>query len=101
MPVEYMLRDYRVKPGEMDEWLEELKAKVYPLRLKFGFKVVGAWRIGDDRFVWILAYEGKEGDFQRVDEKYYDSKERKAIKPNPSRHVAKADHWMMSGLLND
>ena len=62
MAIEYMLRDYRVRPGKMDDWLEEWSNKVYPLRLKFGFKVAGAWKIGEDRFVWILGLE-VEGDF--------------------------------------
>ena len=42
-PVEYQLRDYRVKPGEMKEWIDEWRSKIYPLRLSLGFKVVGAW----------------------------------------------------------
>ena len=51
MAARYMLRDYRVRRGEMGEWLEEWADKVYPLRLKFGFKVVGAWMVGEDWFV--------------------------------------------------
>jgi hypothetical protein len=101
MPIEYMLRDYRVKPVEMDEWIEEWRAKIYPLRLKFGFDVVGAWRIGDDRFVWILSYKGKKGDFQKVNEEYYNSKDRRSMKPDPARHLSKVEHAMMTSVLQD
>ncbi len=99
MPVEYQLRDYHIKPGEIDAWAKEWKAQVYPLRLKFGFKVAGAWKVGDNRFVWILIHEGNKGDFQLKDEEYYGSKERKAIKPDPARHISKAEHWMMVSVL--
>jgi hypothetical protein len=99
MTVEYMLRDYRIKQGEMRDWLKEWATKIYPLRLKFGFEVVGAWKVGDDRFVWILAYDGKEGDFERANEKYYNSKERKALRPDPARHLSRIKHWMMESAL--
>jgi NIPSNAP len=99
MPTEWMLRDYQVKAGEMEEWLEEWRAKVCPLRLKFGFKVVGAWKIGDDRFLWVLAHEGKAGSFQKANEDYYSSRERKAMKPDPARHLLKTDHLMMTSVM--
>jgi hypothetical protein len=91
-----MLRDFIVKEGEMDEWVEEWRSKVVPLRLRFGFKVVGAWKLEDTRFVWILSYTGKKGDFGRMNERYYNSKERKAVRPDPARHLSKTEHWMMT-----
>jgi NIPSNAP len=99
MHMEYMLRDYRVRAGEMGQWLREWRTKVYPLRRRFGFEVVGAWTIGEDRFVWILAHEGKEGDFERANEEYYISKERKGMRPDPARHLAEVRHWMMADVL--
>lgn len=99
MTTEYMLRDYKVKSGEMTEWLREWSTKIYPLRLKFGFKVTGAWIIGKERFVWILSYDGEKGGFKKADERYYDSKLRKSLKPNPARHLSKVRHWMMESAL--
>ena len=96
---EYMLRDYRVKRGEMGEWLQEWREKVYPLRLHFGFKVLGAWTVGDDRFVWILGHDGGKGEFEKADERYYSSEERKALKPDPARHLLEVKHWMMDDVL--
>lgn len=94
-----MLRDYGVKPGEMEEWLREWAEKIYPLRLKMGFRVVGAWRVGDDRFVWILSYDGEAGEFEKANQRYYDSKERKEIAPDPARHLLEIRHWMMQDVL--
>ena len=93
-----MLRDYRIKPGKMDEWIEEWTSVVYPLRLKFGFKVLGAWRIGDERFVWVLCHDGDKKDFEEADVRYHDSKERKATRPDPARHLVETRHWMMEDV---
>ena len=95
----YMLRDYRVKPGEMCEWIEEWARVVYPIRLKFGFKVLGAWRIGDERFVWVLCHDGKKEDFEKADEGYHNSKERKGAKPDPARHLVETKHWVMEDVM--
>lgn len=99
MHYEYQLRDYRVKRGEMDGWIEEWKSKIIPLRLRFGFRVVGAWQVGDNRFVWIIGHDGRGGGFQTADDEYYASQERRNLKPDPARHLAKTDHWMMKDVM--
>jgi hypothetical protein len=90
--VRYQLRMYRVRPGEMDEWVTEWKEMILPLRRKHGFDVVGAWKIPeDDRFVWIIGHE----DFEAADEKYYASPERADLDPDPTRHLANTHSHMM------
>jgi hypothetical protein len=89
------LRDYRVKPGEMSEWIDEWSAKIRPLRAKFGFRVVGAWAAADqDRFVWILAHE----EFEAADKRYYASAERRALEPDPARHIASTDYHFVEAI---
>jgi antibiotic biosynthesis monooxygenase (ABM) superfamily enzyme len=98
-PVEYQLRSYRVKPGEMDEWVAEWKERVYPVRQNQGFLVVGAWTVeDDDRFVWILGYDGPES-FADADAAYYASPERSQLTPDPARHLDEAEHKMMRSVL--
>ena len=82
----YQLRVQRVERGAMDSWLEEWHEHVRPLRLAYGFSVVGPW-VGEDgeTFVWIL---GHDGDFEEADAAYYASDERRALDPDPARHVA-------------
>ena len=90
--MQFQLRDYRIKPDEMDDWIAEWSANVRPLREKFGFQIVGAWTIPqDDRFIWILARD----DFEPADRRYYDSIERRSIKPDPARHIAATTHLFM------
>jgi NIPSNAP len=86
---------YTVKPGEMAEWLGEWREKVVPLRRHFGFEVVGAWTVeAEDRFVWILSHSGPQA-WDEADRGYYESAERKALDPDPARHLAKTEHWLM------
>ncbi len=93
--MELQLRIYSVKPGRMNAWVEEWRENVAPLRRKFGFEVIGPWVIeAEDKFVWILAYAG-DHDWQTADAAYYASDERKAVEPEPTRHLLATEHWSM------
>ena len=90
------IREYAVKPGEMGEWIQEWRAKVVPLRERFGFEVLGAWTIDQtDRFVWIIRYAGPRS-FEEADADYYGSAERKAMTPDPARHLAETTGRLMT-----
>ncbi|TMF53261.1 MAG: NIPSNAP family containing protein [Chloroflexi bacterium] len=90
------LREYTVKPGEMAAWIDEWRSRIVPLRLKHGFKVVGAWTVdGTDQFVWIVSYDGPKS-FQEADAAYYQSPDRKAIDPDPARHLAHTQTRLMT-----
>jgi hypothetical protein len=91
----YQLRMYTVKPGEMAEWLAEWRDTIAPLRRQLGFEIVGAWTIEEsDRFVWIISHSGPQ-PWEEVDRAYYSSPERKALDPDPARHLASTEHWLM------
>jgi hypothetical protein len=83
--VRFQLREYRIAPGAMDEFVREWHDQVRPLRLRFGFSIAGPW-VGEDgeTFAWIL---GHDGDFEAADAAYYGSAERAALDPDPARHV--------------
>jgi NIPSNAP len=88
--MEYVLRIYTIKPGEMDEWVEEWRTHVLPLRRTLGFTVLGAWvSDDDDTFTWLLGYEGP-GGIEAANTAYYESPERAALDPDPARHIAEA-----------
>ena len=98
MGKQYQLRVYRVHAGEMDEWLGEWRSVIVPLRRRLGFEVAGAWvQRAEDRFAWLLAYDGPEG-IEAANERYYDSPERAAVDPNPARHLAAQDAWVMEAV---
>jgi len=87
------LRMYTIKPGELEEFAHEWGEHILPLRLQSGFRVLGPWVIDEtNQFVWIIEHDG---NFELADSRYYESPERKAMKPDPARHIQKNEHWMM------
>lgn len=79
----------------MGAWAVEWRRHIEPLRRRFGFEVIGPWVVEDeDRFVWILGHGGDDG-WQAADDAYYASAERRAIEPDPARHLLHTDHCMM------
>jgi hypothetical protein len=96
--MELVLRIYTIKPGEMDDWLDEWREHVLPLRRRLGFAVLGAW-VSDatDTFTWLLGYEGSNG-LAAANAAYYDSPERAALTPDPARHIAEARQFTVRAL---
>ena len=94
MTIQY--REYTVKPGEMAEWLAEWRERIAPLRVKHGFKILGAWTVdGTDQFVWIISYGGPKS-WEQADADYYNAPERKAMDPDPARHLAHTSNRLLT-----
>jgi NIPSNAP protein len=97
--VEYQLRHYKIRDGRMDAFVAAWLGGVYPLRRKFGFTFVGAWRVADaDEFVWILGYDGPDG-FAAADRRYYASEERKRMAPDPAALIERPVQTMLRSVL--
>jgi len=80
------LRIYRIEEGRLDEFVDEWRALILPLRRQLGFSIVGPWINRDEsRFVWLVGYDG---NIQEANERYYASDERAAMDPNPARLIA-------------
>ncbi len=93
------LRIYTINKGKRDDFVRAWSAGVYPLRLKYGFKITSAWVIKErNEFVWILSYDGP-GDWQTREAVYYGSPERVALNPDPAQHIAKTEQWFISPVL--
>ena len=88
--VELQLRDYRIKPGHMDDWIAGWNGGIVPLRQQEGFDIVGAWvDRPNDRFVWVVGYSGADG-FEAAELRYHDRPERLSLNPNPSDFIEAA-----------
>jgi hypothetical protein len=82
------LRDYRIRAGELDRFIQEWRIGVAPLRRARGFEIPSAWTIpGEDRFVWLLVHPGGWDAFAKADAAYYASPERTALDPDPARLI--------------
>ena len=90
--MEYQLRMYEVKEGEMETFLGVFPA-VVEARRAAGFEVVGAWSIpAANQFIWIV---GCEDGIETASERYYASEHRKAIDPEPAKLLETIDTRMM------
>ena len=86
--MEYQLRMYEVKEGQMDVFLG-IFPEVVEARRAAGFEVVGAWVIPEaSQFVWIV---GAEEGIEATAERYYASERRRAIEPEPAKLLANID----------
>jgi hypothetical protein len=82
------LRDYRIRDGELDRFVEEWRTSVAPLRRSKGFDIPGAWTIPEEqRFVWLLGHPGDWDEFAAADAAYYASPERASLHPDPARLI--------------
>ena len=90
------LRTYTINRGCLDDWVAEWEEKIKPLRLKLGFSIAGAWIVAEtNHFVWILRYDGKE-DWETLDKVFHQSEERRAMQPDPARHIARMEHYFLT-----
>jgi hypothetical protein len=82
------LRDYRIREGDLDRFVDEWRSHLAPLRRSVGFEIPAAWKIpAEHRFVWLLRHAGDWASFEEADARYFASPERKAFDPDPARLI--------------
>ena len=93
MPVQ--LRLYTINRGALDTFATEWQQTIKPLREKLGFQIPGAWKMAAaNQFVWLMSLDDGEA-WERLDRAYHDSPERKAMNPNPARHIARMEQYFI------
>jgi hypothetical protein len=82
------LRDYRIRGGELDRFVDEWRTHLAPLRRTIGFEIPAAWTVSEeDRFIWLLEHDGDWDAFDEADAAYFASPERAEIDPDPARLI--------------
>ncbi len=93
------LRIYTINRGQLQQFAKEWKEKVLPLRLEHGFDIEAAWTIeATNQFVWLISYEGGE-EWQAKERAYYSSVARTGMEPNPSRLIARPEHFEIEQVV--
>jgi hypothetical protein len=61
----YELRQYKVLPGKMDEWVKIMEEEIIPFQVSKGMVITGSYRgeTDDSVYVWTRRFENEE---QRV-----------------------------------
>jgi hypothetical protein len=97
--MEIQLRDYRIRPGHMDDWMAGWRRGIAPVRVQEGFEILGAWvDRAHDRFVWVVGYSGGEG-FSEAEDRYHASSDRLSLDPDPSDFVERATLDMVEAVF--
>ena len=82
------LRDYRIAAGALDEFVNEWRTRIAPIRIALGFTIAGAWTVREEsRFVWLLSHPGDWDAFEGADRGYHASPGRAALDPDPARLI--------------
>ncbi len=56
------LRQYRLRPGKREEWIEYMEGEIIPFQISKGMVVVGSF-VGEeeeDLYVWIRRFDSEE-----------------------------------------
>jgi len=98
------VRMYVAKEGRLDEFVRVFVEQLVPLRARFGFRVLGAWTVPEERrFIWIAGYDG-EGSIQEANDRYYAAPERLAVTPDPGSLLEETNAWFaepVAGITGD
>jgi len=73
----YELRQYKVRPGKMDEWVRIMEEEIIPFQISKGMVICGSFRgeTDDSVYVWLRRFESEA--------------EREAL----YKAVYESDHW--------
>jgi galactokinase len=57
----YELRQYKIRPGKMDEWIAYMEGTVVPFQIARGMVITGSFRGEDDDsvYVWTRRFESE------------------------------------------
>lgn len=57
----YELRQYKIKPGKMEEWLKVMEGEIIPFQVSKGMVITGSFRGENDEsvYVWIRRFESE------------------------------------------
>ena len=70
----YELRQYKIKPGKMEEWLKVMEGEIIPFQVSKGMVITGSFRGEKDEsvYVWIRRFES-EAERERLYKDVYES----------------------------
>lgn len=70
----YELRQYKIKPGKMEEWLTYMEGEIIPFQVSKGMVITGSFRgeKDDSVYVWIRRFES-EAEREKLYKAVYES----------------------------
>ena len=82
----YELRQYKVRPGQMENWLKIMQEEIIPFQVDKGMVISGSFRGEDDDsvYVWIRRFESEEHRQSLYDAVYGSTEWTEGISPRLS-----------------
>ena len=79
----YELRQYKVNPGRMAQWLEVMEQDIIPFQVAKGMVISGSFRgeADDSVYVWIRRFESEEHRVQLYQDVYESDEWKNVIVP--------------------
>lgn len=79
----YELRQYKIQPGKMDEWITLMEEQIIPFQVANGMVVVGSFRgeTDDSVYVWLRRFDSEEDRERLYREVYGSDRWRSEIQP--------------------
>ena len=70
----YELRQYKVLPGKMDEWVNFMEDEIIPFQVAKGMVICGSFRGEEDEsiYIWLRRFESETGR-EKLYEAVYES----------------------------
>ena len=70
----YELRQYRIHPGRMEEWVEFMEKDIIPFQVSRGMVITGSWQGEEDdtSYVWMRRF-ASEAERERLYKAVYES----------------------------
>ena len=94
------LRLMTVDKGKLDQFSDAWVKTVYAQRIKMGMQIPFAAKIpATNQFVWLITYNGKE-PFEKVEQVYYNSPERKQYSPDPAQWIARNEPMILTPVID-
>lgn len=91
----WQIRRYTIVEGQLEQFCQEWREKLVPLRERIGFTVEGAWTSSEEStLTWIVSYDGPK-TFDEAFAEFKTSPERTSMDPNPARLMVSSESWMV------
>jgi hypothetical protein len=57
----YELRQYKILPGKMDDWIEFMETEIIPFQISQGMVITGSYRGEEDDsvYIWLRRFESE------------------------------------------
>ena len=58
----YELRQYKIRPGKMNEWIEFMEQTIIPFQISKGMVITGSYRGEEDDsvYIWMRRFESEQ-----------------------------------------